>query len=98
MLPPDLQNDFPHIIRLYHHSNCSAEKFSGSGILLGSGHILTCAHVAEALAANSNKWFALQTNGAMFKVIQGPSSSEEDRERNLTLVDLVVFEIKPLTA
>ena len=95
MKQPDFQNDFPHVVRLYHQRECSPEHFAGSGIILGPQHVLTCAHVAEILATKSldNHWFAMEADGKIAKVIQGPFSSEADRQRDPTLLDLAVFEL-----
>ena len=95
MMPLDLQHDFPHVVRLYYNAACLPEQFSGSGILLGSRHILTCAHVAEELEKHSRAltWFAREPDGTIVKVIKGTFTDEDERAANLTLVDLAVFEL-----
>ena len=95
MMPLDLQHDFPHVVRLYYNAACLPEQFSGSGILLGSRHILTCAHVAEELEKHSRAltWFAREPDGTIVKVIKGTFTDADERAANLTLVDLAVFEL-----
>lgn len=50
-MEPNVQRDFPYIVRLYKDQDCADLNFVGSGVQIGPRLVLSCAHVAEKRVA-----------------------------------------------